>query len=233
MATAGSIWVEATKIHWLDSTSTEKSVEGELVGASGATAGSIWVEGEYFHYLDSTGDEYRILGDIAEVDCGGTIGSIWVEGVNFHYVDADGDDRYLVEAAGCDVGDLGSVSSARVQGTCSGPLCDPGEVHKIYWNVNTCDDVTPCHEIAIDRAINGGSYFEQVDGLDCDHSATGSCTKGKVTYDGCYWFSLSKCGTGSDTYVYRVEIHQTGTDTVDDSATTTASTATPAADCIE
>jgi len=89
----GYIWVELTKLHYIDASSAERAFEGTDTGNNG-TAGYLWVEGTYLHYIDSNGDERRQEGT-KEGATGKTSGQLWIEGTKLRYIDSSGDERYI------------------------------------------------------------------------------------------------------------------------------------------
>lgn len=84
MATSGYFWVEGTKLHYIDSSGTERSREGTKSGATGQTAGYVWVEGDYIRYIDNSGDE-RYL-PYSALTATGDSGYLWIEGDYIHYI---------------------------------------------------------------------------------------------------------------------------------------------------
>ena len=89
----GYIWVELTKLHYIDASSAERAFEGTDTGNNG-TAGYLWVEGTYLHYIDESGDERRQEGT-KEGATGKTSGQLWIEGTKLRYIDSSGDERYI------------------------------------------------------------------------------------------------------------------------------------------
>ena len=58
----GFIWVEGTKLAYIDGYYLKRLKEGTLTGTTGKIAGHLSAEGDYLHYIDSSGAERRILG---------------------------------------------------------------------------------------------------------------------------------------------------------------------------
>ena len=88
--TPGHMWIEGTKLHYIDADGDERAEEGTDTTANG-TAGYIWIEGDAIHYIDANGDErylpYEHVGADSAVE-----GQTWVEGNWVHYTaqtDAD------------------------------------------------------------------------------------------------------------------------------------------------
>lgn len=89
----GHIWIEGTKLHYIDAPGYERAFEGATTGITG-TAGHLWVEGTYLHYIDQNGDERRQEGT-AEGATGVTSGQLWIEATKLRYIDASGNERYV------------------------------------------------------------------------------------------------------------------------------------------
>lgn len=224
MAINGSIWVEGTDLHWLDSAGTERINTGADNGASAGVQGSAWIEATDLHYIDANGDDRSLTGS-DQGAVAGVEGSIWIEGNNLHYIDDFGDERIVTEAGSCS----GTIDCAAARvctvGATSGS-CDTskgceqtGEAHRIQWSHTGCD--AGC-EIAVHVSLNGGSYTELFDGEACCPSdpdpsccefISGGCS------DDCNvmrWLGVS--GGSAITYDYRVRLEEAGTDTLVDSA---------------
>jgi len=97
VAGTGYIWTsdeggEETELHYIDGTSTERSLEGTVTGNTG-DPGYLWIEGIYLYYIDSEGDERRIEG--ASTGGTGTAGQIWIEGAYLHWIADDGDEKRI------------------------------------------------------------------------------------------------------------------------------------------
>ena len=90
----GFIWVEGTKLAYLDNYRIKRLKEGTQSGATGQTAGHLWVEGTDLRYVDSSGNERYITGT-QEGATGKTPSQIWIEDTKFRYIDNSGNERYI------------------------------------------------------------------------------------------------------------------------------------------
>ena len=92
----GYIWVEGTKLAYLDISRTKRLQEGTTTGTTGKVAGHLWVEGDYLHYIDNTGAERRILGTATSLS-GKTASQISINtaqgGTKLCYIDSSGAER--------------------------------------------------------------------------------------------------------------------------------------------
>jgi hypothetical protein len=59
---AGSLWIEGTDLHWIDTNSNERSFTGNKEGSAGGDKGSTWVEDGMIHYIDQNGDKREVDG---------------------------------------------------------------------------------------------------------------------------------------------------------------------------
>jgi hypothetical protein len=92
LSPAGYIWVEGTKIAYVDGNYAKRTQEGSLDGATGKIAGHLWAEGSNLRYIDSSGNERYIAGT-QEGAAGKIAGHIWIEATKFRYIDSNGDER--------------------------------------------------------------------------------------------------------------------------------------------
>jgi len=88
----GYIWVEGTKLAYIDNSLDKRTQEGTKAGATGQTPGHLWVEGTNLRYIDASGDERYITGT-QEGATGKTTGHIWIEETKLRYIDSSGNER--------------------------------------------------------------------------------------------------------------------------------------------
>lgn len=86
----GFIWVEGTKLHYIDANGVERAEEGTVTGDTG-DAGFLWMEGNNLHYIDESGAERYIAGTDTGADH--TAGYLWIEGQYLHFNSENGDER--------------------------------------------------------------------------------------------------------------------------------------------
>jgi len=96
MPTAGYIWIEGVRLHYIDSSGNERSQIGTITSATG-DPGYLWIEGDNIHYIDSGGDE-RYL-PTSHIGTAPTLeGYLWIEGDWVHYsAETDADEKYWHE----------------------------------------------------------------------------------------------------------------------------------------
>lgn len=87
----GSIWVEGSDLHYVDSAGNERSFTGDNIGApAGALSGSLWLDtsDNRVHYIAGGGAE-RVLPAVTaglHTDAAAIQGSVWVEGDFLHAI---------------------------------------------------------------------------------------------------------------------------------------------------
>ena len=225
MARAGSIWVESTELHWLDSTATEQSVFGDFVTGDSHRAGSIWVEGTALHFMNENGNSERnIVGSLIAAGSR-RAGSLWVEGDDLHYIDALGDERALA-AAVCSTYTFTTAVASSTSGDCvfEGGSCDPQANIRASWTAkSTC---TPGH-MEFWLSINGGSFVSR--------RHTGDCNQANFDYGagGTLWTNQTLCDTwqctkacAARTFAWKLEMHKSATDHTICDTITSATTST-------
>lgn len=100
---AGSMWVEGTYLHYVDSTNSEWRIQGTYLSSpSTPKNGSVWVDSAtgYVHYIDASGDErycYRSSSGL-HGDAGATPGSMWAESADdyLHFIAWSGTTEYKI-----------------------------------------------------------------------------------------------------------------------------------------
>ena len=213
MARAGSIWVESTEIHYLDSSADEQSVFGNFVSTTTKRAGSIWVEGTALHFMNENGNSERnIVGTLVAAGSR-RAGGLWVEGTELHYIDANGDERKFFPLV-CSSYVFTGASISTGGGDCvpAGGTCNPEATALSSWTPkSTC---TPGH-MAFYLSTNGGSFLVQRDntGDDCNRSNYTRTLAGTLTNNlsFCNSFQCTKT-CAARTYRWRVEMHASATD---------------------
>jgi len=94
----GYVWVEGTKIAYIDNNGNKRTKEGTTTGTTGKIAGHHSVEGDYLHYIDSSGAERRILGSTTGLT-GKQPSQISINtkspmlGMHLCYIDSSGNER--------------------------------------------------------------------------------------------------------------------------------------------
>lgn len=98
LSPAGFIWIEGTKIAYVDGAYTKRTQEGTLDGASGKVAGHAWIGATKLRYIDSSGNERYIEGVLTGLS--GKIASQIsintnpaIGGTKFCYIDSSGNER--------------------------------------------------------------------------------------------------------------------------------------------
>src|SRR6266850_932085 len=94
-AVAGSLWVEALELKYIDDAGNVWHGTGTLVAASSAgIVGSIWIDGSDFHYIDASSNERKLqITLVGNANAGSVTGSPWISatgdagGARVHWID--------------------------------------------------------------------------------------------------------------------------------------------------